>query len=69
MENKIRKCPYCKSKKGYEYNYSITGHGSEKRDFEGNVMDAHRETFDDVDEYTIFCLNCNSKLDIKRLDL
>ena len=69
MANKIRKCPYCKSKKGFKYTYGITGNGSEVRDFEGNVIDSERETFDDIDYYTICCLNCNAKLDYEKLDL
>ncbi len=69
MANKIRKCPYCKSKKGFKYTYGITGNGSEVRDFEGNVIDSERETFDDIDYYTIRCLNCNAKLDYEKLDL
>ena len=69
MGNKIRKCPYCNSNKGFKYTYSITGNGSEIRDFNGNVIDSEREVFDNIDYYDICCINCNAKLDVNRLDL
>ena len=69
MRRKHRQCPYCKSKKGFRYEYSIGGYGFEVRDFYGVVHGAEREMVDDIDEHTVRCLNCDAKLDQTKLEI
>lgn len=69
MKGKIRKCPHCKSTKGYKYDYRIGGYGSVTMDFKGNTIDCERNTIDDVDYYSVTCINCNSKLDAEKVDV
>lgn len=60
-EKFIRKCPKCKSTKGFEVTYNIGGDGMEIRDFKGNVKDAERSVTD-MDNH-ITCLDCGANLD------
>jgi len=66
---KIRKCPHCKSAKGYTYDYTISGHGSETRNFKGHVIEAHRSMRDNVDYYSVKCINCDKYIDTDRLEV
>ena len=65
---KIRKCPKCKSKKGYRYEYRIRGSGSESRDFKNNVIDAERVVVDDVCAYSNRCLECKGSIDYEKVN-
>jgi len=59
---KHRKCPHCKSTKGFRINYEVFGHGTEDRSFKGVVIDADREVVENVDNY-VECLSCGEKID------
>lgn len=65
---KIKKCPHCKSKKGFRHDYLITGYGYEIRNFNGDVIDANRETFDKSSDY-VECLNCGKPIDSEKVDI
>jgi hypothetical protein len=65
---KYRKCPFCKSKKGFKMTYHIGGTGSQTFDFKGNILDSERETFDSNDP-TVECLNCHRQIDIERVQI
>lgn len=65
-KRKIRKCPNCKSTKGFELSYVITGNGTVKMDFKRNTLTAERETFDHLDSYA-HCLNCGKSIDAEYL--
>lgn len=69
VNNFLSKCPHCNSDKGYKYDYTISGTGSETKDFKGNVLDCDRNTYDNVDKHSIVCINCGQKLDINKIDI
>jgi hypothetical protein len=62
----LRKCPHCKSNKGFEMSYVIKGSGHEIRDFKGNVIDAVRHSADDLDNY-VTCLDCKKLIEIEKV--
>lgn len=64
---KYRHCPHCKGKQGFELRYKVVGHGSEKRDFNGNVLDAERYVADDTDRH-VTCLDCGEHIDIEKVE-
>jgi hypothetical protein len=66
MKGKIRKCPHCKSKSGFEMQYSIHGTGSETRDFKGNVYKSSREIFDKTDN-VVQCIDCKKYFDTDKV--
>lgn len=65
-KGKIRQCPKCKSKKGFELRYSVGGHGCVTMTFKGKTIDSEREVFDTIDHYAN-CLNCGFSIDAERL--
>jgi len=58
---KYRKCPHCKSTKGFRISYEVFGHGTEDRDFKGRVIDATREIVENTDSHTE-CLSCGKQI-------
>jgi len=63
----VRQCPHCKSKKGFNITYSITGNGEMNMNFRGKQLPgSHRETFDRLDNYAQ-CLNCGKYIDSELL--
>lgn len=65
-KGKMRQCPKCKSKKGFELRYSIGGYGSVEMNFKGLTINSEREQFDTLDHYAN-CLNCGFSIDTDRL--
>lgn len=63
----IRKCPYCKSIKGFEANYSIEGNGTFIVDFKGFILHSERETFDKFGPF-VNCSNCGKSIDIESVE-
>jgi hypothetical protein len=54
---KYRKCPHCKSVKGFRVTIILAGYQEEVRDFSGNMIDASRHGADRV-EKMVECLEC-----------
>lgn len=67
-ERKIRKCPHCKSKRGFQIYISLGGHEHKEMDFNGKLLKQDRDGTDDIDKYAS-CLDCNKLIDSKKLDL
>lgn len=67
-KGKIRQCPKCKSKKGFELNYSIVGFGMMQMSFKGKTLDAERSQTDILDHYAN-CLNCGVSIETERLQV
>lgn len=67
-KGKIRQCPKCKSKAGFELRYSIGGYGMVNMDFKGKTLDAEREQFDTMDTYAN-CVKCGYSIDVERLQI
>lgn len=65
---KYRRCPKCKSKKGFLINYVIHGYGHEIRSFEGEVLDADRNVYDDTENWAS-CINCGENIDSNKLEI
>lgn len=68
MGRKHRQCPVCKSKKGFQIDYSISGNGFEIRNFQGKVLDTERNIYDDTESYAV-CVNCNAHIDAEKLEI
>jgi hypothetical protein len=63
-----RKCPHCKSNKGFILRYEIGGYGHEIRDFKGNVIGADREEVNDND-HQVQCLNCQKLIETDNVQI
>lgn len=65
---KIRKCPFCKSKVGFEVRYVLGGSHDFKIGFNGKIISSHREGSDTLENYAS-CLNCNKIIPVDKLDI
>lgn len=65
---RVRKCPHCKSNKGFELTYGIVGSGMVKMDFKGRTMDAERHVYDDMPR-DVSCLNCGKLINIEAVKI
>lgn len=65
---KIRKCPFCKSKTGFEIRYILGGYHDFKISFSGKIIASVREGSDTIERFAS-CLNCNKSIDVDRLDV
>lgn len=63
---KVRKCPHCKSNKGFEYSYGIVGNGIVHATFNGKTIHSEREVFDQAPNY-VECLNCHKSIDVEKV--
>ena len=58
---KVRKCPHCKSKKGFEVTIMLGGYQTYICDFNGKVIDTERVGADSVDKH-VSCLDCKKTI-------
>ena len=65
---KIRKCPFCKSKKGFEIHISIGGYEIKHMSFKGKVLFQERSGADNISHY-VTCLNCGKSIDSEKVYL
>jgi len=68
MKRKIRKCPFCKSKKGFEITFWLGGIDKIQSDFNGNILNREREGTDKLDLFAS-CLNCKKLIEVEKLDI
>jgi hypothetical protein len=64
----IRKCPKCKSNKGFKVEYIIHGNGFEIRNFKGKVIDCERNQFDDSG-HVVQCIVCGHFIEIEKVQI
>ena len=67
-EKKIRKCPHCKSNKGFSISFRIQGMHNMDVSFKGEILNSERSTHDDIESYGA-CLNCGRSLPIENLKI
>lgn len=65
---KIRQCPHCKSKKGFNIIVFLGGYEERVVSFNGNLIKTVREGTDRIDNYAN-CLACGKSIDSDKLDL
>ena len=65
---KIRQCPFCKSKQGFEIRYILGGYHDFKMSFSGRIISSEREGSDTIENYAS-CLQCNKLIPMERLDI
>lgn len=62
----FRKCPKCKSSKGFRHDYQIGGHGFEVRNYKGETLEAEREVID-INESKVSCIECGYRIDADKV--
>lgn len=67
-ETKYRKCPHCKSTKGFRIMVWLGGYEEVTVNFSGKELDRKREGGDKVENYAT-CLSCNRTIDTENLKI
>ena len=62
----VRKCPFCKSTKGFSVDVRLSGYHTFNVKFNGEIISQNREPVDNVEKYGS-CLNCKRVIPIENL--
>ena len=67
----LRKCPHCKSNKGFVIRFRVFGHREEIRDFKGNVLESDVADYAEVCEPDpwVECVSCKHTIDSYLVDI
>lgn len=66
-DRKIRQCPHCKGKEGFEVFIILGGYHTQKINFKGKIISEERTGTDDV-ERTVKCLSCGGQIDMDKVE-
>lgn len=65
---KVRQCPHCKSKKGFQIFVRLGGYLELRISFAGKVIESERNGSDDIEKYAS-CLECGKRIGTDILDI
>jgi hypothetical protein len=65
---KFRRCPRCKSRKGFSLNIQLGGYQDMAMDFKGKILSSKREGVDKTPHWAT-CLSCGKAIETERLQL
>lgn len=63
----IRKCPHCKSNKGFEVTIHLGGQQYEQYSFAGKLLGLDRQGTDGAEKY-VQCLSCKKSIKIEKVN-
>lgn len=65
---KLRRCPHCKSTKGFSILTELGGHQTTHVTFQGKIISIDRQGTDKISKYGL-CLNCEKPIDAELLKI